>query len=189
MLDKAFIERTPPEALHSEETMEEDDDFLSLGFEVWEYEIADGREDEFVNALSNSQMVIDYQTLDEEPAVSRSLNAGPFSNEHGCLPRMRFELRLTAHLKRVSEARGVGTISTSGLYTAPATISAQQTVTATSVADTTKSASATVTLNPPAGGGGYSYARTVTIDHTKVANSDQSNFPFLFSTTEPDRAA
>ena len=67
VLDKAFIERTPPDALHSEETLEEDDDFLSLGFEVWEYEIADGRQDEFVNALSNSQMVIDYQTLDEEP--------------------------------------------------------------------------------------------------------------------------
>jgi hypothetical protein len=46
----------------------------------------------------------------------------------------------------------VGSISSSGLYTAPGTISSQQTVTvtATSVADTTKSASAAVTLNPPA---------------------------------------
>src|ERR1035437_5903524 len=45
----------------------------------------------------------------------------------------------------------VGSISTAGLYTAPATISAAQTlkVNATSVADPTKSASATVTLNPP----------------------------------------
>ena len=45
----------------------------------------------------------------------------------------------------------VGTISASGLYTAPASISTQQqvTVTATSQADTTKSATATVTLNPP----------------------------------------
>jgi len=46
----------------------------------------------------------------------------------------------------------VGTLSSSGLYTAPATISSQQTVTvtATSVADSTKSASAKVTLQPPA---------------------------------------
>src|ERR1035437_4042307 len=45
----------------------------------------------------------------------------------------------------------VGTISVAGLYTAPATIAAAQTVTVktTSVADPAKSASATVTLNPP----------------------------------------
>lgn len=45
---------------------------------------------------------------------------------------------------------GVGTISSNGLYTAPTTISSQQTVTvtATSQADATKSASATVTLMP-----------------------------------------
>ena len=30
---------------------------------------------------------------------------------------------------------------------------------------------------------GYSYCRTVTIDHTKVPNSDQTNFPMLFSGT------
>ena len=46
----------------------------------------------------------------------------------------------------------VGSLSNSGLYTAPVTISSQQTVTvtATSVADSTKSASAKVTLQPPA---------------------------------------
>jgi len=51
----------------------------------------------------------------------------------------------------LSPATGAGTISTGGLYTAPATIAAQQTVavTATAVADTTKSASAVITLLPP----------------------------------------
>ena len=46
----------------------------------------------------------------------------------------------------------VGSISSSGLYTAPATITTTQaiTVTATAVADVTKTATATVTLNPPA---------------------------------------
>src|ERR1019366_7835739 len=47
----------------------------------------------------------------------------------------------------------VAPISVAGLYTAPATIGTVQTVTvkATSGADTTMSASATVTLNPPVG--------------------------------------
>ncbi len=47
---------------------------------------------------------------------------------------------------------GAGTISTSGLYTAPASITTQQTVTirATSAADAAKSATATITLTPPA---------------------------------------
>jgi hypothetical protein len=48
----------------------------------------------------------------------------------------------------------VGTLTASGLYTAPASITAAQTitVTATSQADTSKSASATVNLLPPATG-------------------------------------
>jgi hypothetical protein len=46
---------------------------------------------------------------------------------------------------------GVGSISAGGLYTAPSSVSTQQTITvqATSLADPTKSGSATVTLNPP----------------------------------------
>src|SRR5258708_2997504 len=31
---------------------------------------------------------------------------------------------------------------------------------------------------------GYRYGRVVTIDHTKVPNTDQANFPFLFNTTD-----
>jgi RHS repeat-associated protein len=81
----------------------------------------------------------------------------------------------------------VGTISASGLYTAPASISGQQTVTvtATSQADTTKAASATVSLTPPqCGPSGYGYSRAVVIDHTKVPNTDQANFPIVFSATD-----
>ena len=50
-----------------------------------------------------------------------------------------------------STSPSVGTVSSTGLYTAPSTIASQQvvTVTATSVADPTKSASASVTLIPP----------------------------------------
>ena len=82
---------------------------------------------------------------------------------------------------------GTGTVSSTGLYSAPATLSAQETVTitATSQADTTQSASTTVTLlAPQCGANGYSYQRTIVINHTKVANADQTNFPFLFNTTD-----
>ncbi len=81
----------------------------------------------------------------------------------------------------------VGSISTSGLYTAPSCVTTQQTVTvtATSVADTTKSAFSIVTLQ---GGSPFSYHRAVIIDHTKVPNTDQTNFPLLFSVTNPSFA-
>jgi RHS repeat-associated protein len=83
---------------------------------------------------------------------------------------------------------GVGTLSASGLYAAPATVTTQQTVTitATSQADPTQSAVVTVTILPtPCGSTAYSYVRTIAIDHTKVPNTDQTNFPFLFNTTNP----
>ncbi len=76
-----------------------------------------------------------------------------------------------------------GSLSSYGLYTAPATVTSQQnvTVTATSVANTSASASATVTLSPSSSA--YSFQRTIIIDHTKVPNTDQTNFPVLVSGT------
>lgn len=70
VLEKLFIDRTAPDALHSEEVLDEDDSFLSVGSETWDYEIADGREDEFIAALKNSQMVMEYIRLDEEPSAA-----------------------------------------------------------------------------------------------------------------------
>jgi hypothetical protein len=63
--EKQFVERTEPAAMHSEEALEEDDDFLSIGSETWDYEVADGREDDFIAALQNSQMVMEYVRLDD----------------------------------------------------------------------------------------------------------------------------
>jgi len=60
-----FIERDKPAAMHSQEEMDEDDDFLSIGSEVWEYDIAEGRDSDFVDALKNSQMVLDYEVIDD----------------------------------------------------------------------------------------------------------------------------
>jgi YD repeat-containing protein len=86
---------------------------------------------------------------------------------------------------------GMGSISPSGLYTAPTSVTAQTTVTvtATSTADATRSATATVTLMPTVcGQNGYTFERSITIDHTQVPNTDQRNFPFLFSVTDPTLA-
>ena len=70
VVEQLFIDRTAPDALHSEEALDEDDSFLSIGSETWDYEVADGREDEFIAALKNSQMVMEYVRLDEEPSAA-----------------------------------------------------------------------------------------------------------------------
>ncbi len=54
-----------PPALHNQDVLDEDDSFLSIGTEVWEYEIADGREQEFIEAMENSRMVIEYEEIEE----------------------------------------------------------------------------------------------------------------------------
>ncbi len=66
VVDQTFVERTEPAAMHSEESLEEDDDFLSIGSETWDYDVADGRESDFLAAIQNSQMVIECVPLDEE---------------------------------------------------------------------------------------------------------------------------
>jgi RHS repeat-associated protein len=79
---------------------------------------------------------------------------------------------------------GIGILTQTGLYTAPDSVASNQvlTVTATSAADQAKSASATLILASPSPGG-YLYHRTLTIDHTKIPNTDQANFPVLISGT------
>jgi len=64
VLDRTFVERTKPQALHNEEQLEEDDSFLSVGEETWDYDIAGDRKVEFLAAAKNSQMVIDCEELE-----------------------------------------------------------------------------------------------------------------------------
>lgn len=63
--DQAFVERIEPDSLHVQEVMDEDDSFHSIATEVWEYDIADGREQEFIDALRNSRLVIEYEPMDD----------------------------------------------------------------------------------------------------------------------------
>ena|ERR1700761_23600 len=69
VLDAVFVGRTQPDALHSSDRIEEDDEFLSLGAEIWEYDVAEGKDDDFIAALRNSEMVMEFEPLetDSEP--------------------------------------------------------------------------------------------------------------------------
>jgi hypothetical protein len=69
VLDATFVERIEPDSLHVQEVADEDDAFESVGTEVWEYDVADGRESEFLDALRNSQMVIEYESLDDADMI------------------------------------------------------------------------------------------------------------------------
>ena len=66
VLDAAFVERFEPDSLHGQEVMDEDDSFLSIGTEVWEYDVADGRDRDFTDALKNSRMVVEYEEIDSD---------------------------------------------------------------------------------------------------------------------------
>ncbi len=64
VLDAVFVGRTEPDALHSSDKMEEDDAFLGLSSEIWEYDVAEGKDDDFRNALLNSGMVMEVEPLE-----------------------------------------------------------------------------------------------------------------------------
>lgn len=55
-----------PAAMHSEEQLEEDDDFLSVGSETWDYDVVDGREDDFLAAVKNSRLAMECVPLGDE---------------------------------------------------------------------------------------------------------------------------
>lgn len=69
--DEEFVERFEPDNLHVEENMEEDDDFLSLGSEVWEYDIVPGHEREFKEAVLNSGMAMEIEEVEEVEDMPR----------------------------------------------------------------------------------------------------------------------
>jgi len=64
VLDAVFVGRNRPDALHSSDVIEEDDSFLSLGTEIWEYDVAEGKDEDFKNALANSGMVMEFEPLE-----------------------------------------------------------------------------------------------------------------------------
>lgn len=66
VIEKTFVERTAPDAMHNEESLEEDDNFLSVGSETWDYIVAEGRQQDFLDAVKNSQMAMECIPLDDD---------------------------------------------------------------------------------------------------------------------------
>jgi hypothetical protein len=69
VLDASMVERDEPRALHTD-ALEEDDAFLNVQTEAWDYDVADDRREEFVDALRNSRVVVEYEVLGDEDSVS-----------------------------------------------------------------------------------------------------------------------
>ena len=72
--DSEFLEIIEPEGLGVAEDLNEgtgsqesnDNGFLGLGTETWVYDIAEGREKEFIDALVESRVVLDYEEVPDE---------------------------------------------------------------------------------------------------------------------------
>ncbi len=64
VLDAVFVGRNGPDSQHSSDVLEEDDDFLSLGSEIWEYDVAEGKDEDFKNAILNSGVVMEFEPLE-----------------------------------------------------------------------------------------------------------------------------
>lgn len=105
-----------------------------------------------VSASLNSTTKV--ATINVSPGASISVSVSPSSVTLGPGGSQQFTASVSGTSNTAvtwSLSSSTGKISSTGLYTAPSSISQQQTVTvrATSVADTTKFATAVVTLNPP----------------------------------------
>lgn len=72
VLDAVFVGRNRPDALHNSDRLEEDDAFLSIGTEVWEYDIAEGKDEDFKNACLNSGMVMEFEPLESSDELGVS---------------------------------------------------------------------------------------------------------------------
>ncbi len=72
--DAEFIEIIEPPSLHVTEDIagpptsqsSEADGFLAFGTETWVYDVADGRDQEFKDALLNSELVLDIEEVPDE---------------------------------------------------------------------------------------------------------------------------
>jgi hypothetical protein len=74
ILDSEIVEVIPPAGLGVAEDLNEgsgsqesnDNGFLGLGSETWEYDIAEGREQEFKNAVVNSKVALAIEEVPDE---------------------------------------------------------------------------------------------------------------------------
>jgi hypothetical protein len=73
---KVFVERLESQAEHSQELLDEDDAFLGMASgEIWEYDVVDGRADEFEDAVRNSKVVFECNVIDEAATPAEDVTA------------------------------------------------------------------------------------------------------------------
>ncbi|MFL6448835.1 MAG: hypothetical protein ACJ746_14280 [Bryobacteraceae bacterium] len=58
--NSTFVLRKDPEVHASTDPVEEDEELSGLGTEIWEYEVAEGRDQEFKDALLNSGSIVEF---------------------------------------------------------------------------------------------------------------------------------
>lgn len=76
--DAEMVELIEPAGLGVAEDLNEgtgsqesnDNGFLGLGTETWVYDIAEGREKEFTDALVESRVVLDFEEIPDEPLTT-----------------------------------------------------------------------------------------------------------------------
>ncbi len=86
-------------------------------------------------------------------------------------------------LGTATPSNGTATLTTSSLAVGTNSITASIAAGGNYAAATSSAINQVV--NQTCGSNGYSYVRAITIDHTRVPNTDQMNFPFLFNTSDP----
>src|SRR5450631_3967032 len=64
VLDARLVGRIGPDAQHSSDVLEEDDAFLGIGSEIWEYDVAAGKDSDFKEALQRSGVVMEFEPLE-----------------------------------------------------------------------------------------------------------------------------
>ena len=74
--EASMVEQIQPDSVHVEESMDEDDDFLPFGSEIWEISVVNSREDEFKSALEESGVVMEYDVVEEDDEVETTTSAG-----------------------------------------------------------------------------------------------------------------
>ncbi len=85
--EKEFVEQLESDAQHSQDVMDEDDAFLgSAAPEVWEYEVVNARAVEFEEAIKNSDLVLEYDIVDNTVTTADEISAGVLSSR-GVYPR------------------------------------------------------------------------------------------------------
>jgi hypothetical protein len=65
ILDSEVVQETEPDSISVDDEMGEDD-LTPFGNEIWEYVVADGRKDEFVAALKESGVVLEFDEIEDE---------------------------------------------------------------------------------------------------------------------------